>query len=117
MRIELVRDEISLATLEEVAKEFYNFMIKGVVDIEEEIAAFGGEYHMDGNMILIGAGSKQSNIWGFNIHLHKKPGEEGWLEYTSLINIRPNQGNITMEITDPTLREKINLILKKIVKE
>jgi hypothetical protein len=117
MRIEIVRDQISLDQLREIAKEFYGFMIKGVVDIEEEIAAFGGEYHMDANLFLIDKGSKQPNIWGFNVYFHKKKGEEGWLEYTSLINIRPTEGNVTMEIADPLLKNKINSILQKIIKE
>ena len=28
-------------------------MVKGVVDIERSIVAFGGEYHMDANVLLL----------------------------------------------------------------
>ena len=52
MNIKIVEDKISLQELREVAKEFYSTMIKGVVDVEKEIAAFGGEYHADANEML-----------------------------------------------------------------
>ena len=115
MRIKVVEDKVNITELKDIAQEFYKFMIKGVVDIEEELAAFGGEYHMDANMILIDRGSKQQNIWGFNVHVQKQKDEDGWIEYTSLINIRPNQGNLSMEVSDPQIRERIRTILEKII--
>ena len=84
-------------------------MIKGVVDIGKEIVAFGGEYHIDSNNILINNGSSQSDIWGFNI-LFDKP-RESWIEYVSLINIRPHANNFDMEVQDAAIRDK----MKKIV--
>lgn len=115
MNIKVVKDEISLAEVKEIAKEFYGNMIKGVIDVKNEIIALGGEYHMDANMVLTEQGSKQVNIWGFNLRLEKK--EEEWIEYTSLINIRPNQGNREMELQDKNLRKKIKEIINKKIKK
>ncbi len=114
MKIKVVNDEISKAELEEIAKEFYVTMIKGVVDIEQEIIAFGGEYHIDANGILIENGSKQGDIWGFNIVLEKTP--DSWIEYISLINIRPQVGNMNMEVQDDKIREKMKKIINSKIK-
>lgn len=107
--IKIVKDQISLEELQTLAKEFYGAMIKGVADIERGVAAFGGEYHMEANMILIEDGSGQSNLWGFNVYF-KKPRED-WLEYISLINIRPVDGNFDMMIGDEQIRNKVKEIV------
>ena len=98
MTTKIIKDKIGLEELKMLAKEFYGSMIKGVADIERGLVAFGGEYHMDANTALIEDGSGQSNLWGFNVYL-KKPRED-WLEYISLINIRPADGNFDMIICD-----------------
>jgi hypothetical protein len=105
MNIKIVKDKISKAELEELAQEFYVEMVKGVADIERKIIALGGEWHVDSNQVLIGDGSKQENLWGFNIYLNKS--REEMLEYNSLINIRPKQGNRNMEIESEEIRNKI----------
>ena len=111
MNIKIIDKKISDSELREIAKEFYDEMIKGVVDINLEILAMGGEYHMDANVVLIDNGSKQQDVWGFNWYFDRK-GEER-IEYVSLINIRPKQNNRTMEVQDIELRDKMkNIILK-----
>lgn len=109
MNIKIVKDKISTDDLKEIAKIFYNSMIKGVVDIEREIIAFGGEYHIDANNVLIDNGSKQSDIWGFNV-IFNKP-RESWIEYVSLINIRPKDKNLEMDVQDKNIRK----IMKQII--
>lgn len=109
MNIKIVESTITLTELKEIAKEFYTGMIKGVVDIEKEIVAFGGEYHMDANMILLENGSEQKNIWGFNINFDEP--KDSWIEYTSLINIRPAVGNKNMEVQDENIRKKMKEII------
>lgn len=109
MNIVVVEKEISLAELMEVAQEFYKTMIKGVVDIEKEVVAFGGEYHIDANQKLIERDSKQKDIWGFNVYLDRPRGT--WIEYTSLMNIRPSVDNTDMEVSDPKIREKMKRII------
>ena len=86
-------------------------MVKGVVDIEREIIAMGGEYHMDANIILTDNGSKQQNIWGFNWYFNKSGDER--IEYISLINIRPKQGNRVMEVQDASLCDKMKSVILK----
>lgn len=109
MQIKIVPDKISKEELREIAKEYYIDMIKGVVDVETGVVVFGGEYHMDANVLILKHGSKQANVWGFNIYVDRPQME--WIEYTSLINIRPQSGNRTMEIENKELREKIHKIV------
>ncbi len=113
MDIRIIKEKIIKLELEELAKEFYVEMVKGVADIEREIIALGGEWHMDANEVLIKDGSKQQNLWGFNIYLNK-PREE-MLEYNSLINIRPKQGNKSMEIENEEIKNKIFEIVNNLV--
>ena len=109
MKIKIIKEKIPKIELEELALEFYVEMVKGVVDIEREIIALGGEWHIDANQVLIVDGSLQKNIWGFNIYLN------GRIEYISLINIRPLQNNRNLEVEDPSIREKMNAIIKRLV--
>lgn len=111
MYIKIIDKKITESELREIAKDFYGYMIKGVVDIEQEILAMGGEYHIDANMVLIKNGSKQQNIWGFNWYFDKT--EERQIEYISLINIRPAQKNRSMEIQDESLRSAMKTIILK----
>ena len=103
------RMEAKLLKGKEIAQEFYKTMIKGVVDIENNIVAFGGEYHIDANQKLIERGLKQEDIWGFNVYLDRP--RNTWIEYISLINIRPSAGNTDMEVSDPKIREKMKQII------
>ena len=111
MNIIIVETTMSLVNVREVAKEFYVEMIKGVADIEREIIALGGEYHIDANNVLLDRGSQQSDLWGFNVHLEKENDE--WIECRSLINIRPAAGNIGMLIEDPSLEQRVRSIVEK----
>jgi len=111
MDIRIIKDKVSKNELPDIAKEFYVNMVKGAVDVENEIMALGGEYHVDANMVLIEHDSRQDNIWGFNLYLEKE--SDDWIEYVSLINIRPADGNRSMFIENKQLRDKIKEIINK----
>ena len=111
MIIKLINQKITESELREIAKDFYIVMIKGVVDVERGILAMGGEYHIDANIVLIENGSRQQDIWGFNWYFDRAGDER--IEYVSLINIRPAQGNRTMEVQDMSLRDTMKTIILK----
>lgn len=115
MDIKIVDQKVHILELKDLAKVFYKSMIKGVVDIENEIVAFGGEYHMDANMVLIDNGSIQSNIWGFNLYFDRPA--ETRIEYISLINIRPQVENFDMEVQSDIIRDKMKIIINSKVYE
>lgn len=43
-------------------------LVKAVVDVEREIAVFGGELHSDEEEMLLNNGSVQFNLWGINVY-------------------------------------------------
>ncbi|MCX6752412.1 MAG: DUF5674 family protein [Candidatus Nomurabacteria bacterium] len=113
MNIKIIDKKIKESELREIAKEFYGNLIKGVVDIDREILAMGGEYHMDANVVLVENGSKQKDIWGFNWYFDKEG--DGRIEYVSLINIRPKQNNRTMEVQNVYLRDKMKSVILRYI--
>jgi hypothetical protein len=84
---------------------FFEDMVKYVVDVHRGVAAVGGEMHADGEAALLEDGSRQADLWGANYYPGR--GREECIEYTSLINIRPAQGNRSMEIQDPGVRQQV----------
>jgi len=93
------------AELRRLVDLFFEDMVKYVVDVGRGVAAIGGEMHADAELVLLEGGSRPADLWGANYYPGR--GREGCIEYTSLINIRPAQGNRSMEIQDPTVRERV----------
>lgn len=91
--------------LQAMAKTRFGDMIKGVADIDRGIIALDAELSADLEALLLANGSKQKDLWGFNIY----PEESGddFIEYDSLINIRPGQGNRSRGVEDDATREKL----------
>lgn len=111
MNIKVINKKITESELRKIAEEFYGEMIKGVVDIEREVLAMGGEYHTDANAVILENGSEQKDVWGFNWYLDRSGKEK--IEYISLINIRPVQGNRAMEVQNPVLRDRMKSVILK----
>lgn len=96
-------------------KSKYGALIKAVVDIERAIMIAGMTMHSDGEEALLENGSKQDDLWGINLYLQQS-GDE-WIEYDSIINLRPSQGNDSRGVDDPKIREKIREIVNHLVKQ
>ncbi len=116
MTITIVTDKVSQQDVKHFAQETYKEMVKAVVDVEKEILAIGGELHADAEAILLDNGSQQENLWGINLYPGKT--EKDRIQYTSLINIRPGQGNSSMVVQDDSLKDKIkNIVAQRVVWE
>ncbi len=111
---QIVRQQLTRAELVTIASHQFGDMVKAVVDIERGIMALGGELHSDEEALLLDDGSSQSNLWGIN--LYPSADEADWIEYDSMINVRPSQGNRTRGVADPELRERIRQIVNELVK-
>lgn len=113
--MKIVRDNISITELKKIAEETFGNLVKAVVDVEKGIMVVGGELHSDEEALLLEDGSEQKNLWGINLY----PELEGsdWIEFDSLINLRPNQGNRTRGIENPQLQKKIIAIVNRLVKK
>ncbi|MDD5056188.1 MAG: DUF5674 family protein [Candidatus Peribacteraceae bacterium] len=109
----IIRSAVTRASLGELAKECFGDMVKAVVDIERGIMAIGGELHADEEHMLLEDGSSQEHLWGINIYPERKG--DGWIEYDSMINMRPRQGNRSRSVEDPLLRKKILAVVLSLV--
>jgi hypothetical protein len=96
---------ITLARLREMAESKFGDMVKAVVDVDKGIMAVDGELHADEEALLLENGSRQENLWGINIYPDLKGPER--IEFDSVINIRPSQGNRSRGVDDPMIRERI----------
>jgi hypothetical protein len=97
-----------------MAEEGFGDLVKVVVDIEKQILAVGGELHADEETLLLKSGSRQENLWGINLY-PQKAGEE-FIEFDSVINLRPAQGNRSRGIENPEIQKRIREIVEKLIK-
>lgn len=111
--MKIIKNPLSQSELENFAQETFGDFVKAVVDIEKELMAVGGELHADEEALLLENGSMQKNLWGCNIFPQKSRAD--WIEFDSMINIRPSQGNRSREIQDAGVREKIKNIVDKLI--
>lgn len=106
----IIRDRKAIK--EEIKKmsHEYGSYIKVVVDIEKEILAGGGAMHYDDEKLLLEYGCKQKNLWGGGVDL-----ETGSIDYNSMINVRPNQDNLSRDIQSEEIRKKFKAIVEKLI--
>ncbi len=107
------KNKIKLSELKKVADKMFGNLVKVVVDVEKEIMVVGGELHTDEEAFLLETGSEQKNLWGINIYPEKIDKE--FIEFDSLINIRPSFGNKSRNVEDQKIREKIERIVKELI--
>ena len=110
--MKILDTQISKKELIEMAEKMFGNLVKCVVDVEKEIVAIDSELHVDLAEMLVERGSSGKNLWGINIY----PEKTDWLEFDSMINLKPNQENRSRNVEDPIMREKIETIIKHFVK-
>jgi hypothetical protein len=113
--IEIVRDQITLDRLSALAEATFGDLVKAVVDVGRGIMAIGGELHADEEAALLDLGSDQDDLWGINLYPDQH-GTTGWLEFDSMINVRPRQGNRSRSVEDPALRDRIAEVVRRLVR-
>ena len=89
--------------------------IKAVVDIKKEIMAVDSPMHYDCEQLLLENGSSQEDLWGINLYLDSDNIDD-MVEFDSMINIRPAQGNRTRSVEDENIQEKIKSVVAKWLK-
>lgn len=94
-----------------MAARMYGGLVKGVADIDKGIMVLDAEMHVDEEQYLLEQGSEQKHLWGFNLY-PEKFGTDEFIEYDSMINIRPRANNMNRGVNDPQVREKIVQIVK-----
>ncbi len=110
-----IDSRISLADLRAMADEGFGDMVKAVVDLERGIMAVDGELHADEEALLLDGGSRQADLWGINIYPDLPEAER--IEFDSMINIRPSQGNRSRGVDDPGTRARIMAVVGALISE
>jgi len=112
--MKLVDKPITKKELSEMARKTFGDLIKAVVDVEEEIFVVDGEMHADEEQYLLTKGSNQNNLWGIN--LYPDLSGDSFIEFDSMINVRPRLNNFSQKVENPKIRQKIVAIVTKLVK-
>ena len=109
----IVSAPITREDLSELAKEQFGDWIKAVVDVSRGVMAAGGGLHADDEALLLAGGSRQQDLWGINLY----PEEQGddWIEFDSMINIRPRDGNRSRGVDDDGTRARIRAIVERLI--
>jgi len=112
--IVIISEPISAQRLAEMAAERFGDMVKAVVDINRRVLALGGELQSDEEALLLEQGSAQADLWGINIYPEKPRSE--WVEFDSMINIRPRIGNRSPGVEDAGRRQLICEIVDSLIR-
>ena len=112
--MEIVRTSVALEHLGSLAEGLFGELVKAVVDVERGLMAIGGDLHADEEALLLAEGSTQADLWGINLYPDQH-GESGWIEFDSMINVRPRQGNRSRSVEDPTTRGRIVEVVDTLV--
>jgi tRNA U55 pseudouridine synthase TruB len=107
-------NKIKIKKLQEMSKKMFENLVKAVVDVEKEIMAIDAPMHSDQEAELIKNGSRQVNLWGINLY----PGNvKKFIEFDSMINLKPNQNNRSRGIDSPKIKKKVIQVVNKLVKK
>jgi len=107
----ILENTMTIQELHTMASSTFGDMVKGVVDIDRELLALDAELHADLEALLLENGSRQTSLWGIN--LYPELDDADFIEFDSMINIRPSQGNRSRGVDDEKVRERIISVVKK----
>ena len=109
----IISQPIQKSELEALLPGYFGDMIKAVVDVQKSIIGLDAELHADIEKELLQQGSEQADLWGINIY-PEMDGED-FIEFDSLINIRPYQGNRSRDVQDPVVRKRIVEVVNTLI--
>ncbi|OIO36483.1 MAG: hypothetical protein AUJ74_01980 [Candidatus Omnitrophica bacterium CG1_02_44_16] len=111
--MKIINGVLSIAELNKMLARFGD-LVKVVVDVDRELIAIDAELHSDLEALLLENGSKQASLWGINLY-PEMSGKE-FIEFDSMINMRPSAGNRSRGVESKETREKIIAVVTKRVK-
>ncbi len=112
--MKIIKKQVQISELKQMSKKMFGTLIKVVVDIEKGIMVVNAELHSDEEQLLLKKGSKQKNLWGINLY-PELYGKKDFVEFDSMINLRPSQNNRTRSVDDLKIQKIIISITNKLV--
>ena len=114
METKIIKNKISREELKKLSHEQYGDILKAVVDVDKKSMGAGGELHVDIQSLLIEKeNSRGNNTWGINLYLDKDG--DDFIEFDSMVNLKPNLGNKIRGIEDENIKKKIREIVNQLV--
>ena len=113
--MKIITEKISINKLNEMSVKMFGNLVKAVVDIEKKIMAVNSELHADEEALLLEKGSKQKNLWGINIY--PELSGDDFVEFDSMINLRPSQNNRTRGVENLDIQKKIIEIVNSLIEK
>ena len=114
MRRVTEQEPLAVDELRRLAEGRFGDMVKGVVDLERRVRLLDADLHADQEAELLAEGSRQRDLWGINLY----PDVDGaeWLEFDSMINLRPSVGNRSRSVDDPATQDAIRTLVDTLVR-
>lgn len=111
--MELLARRVRRDELLEMSGRMFGGIVKAVVDIERGLVVVDAELHSDQESLLIEHGSKQEDLWGINFYPQYESADQRFLEFDSMINVRPWQDNHSRSVENKECRRRIReLVLR-----
>lgn len=112
--MKILEEKLSKTDLSESGMVFEGPMVKAVVDVKKGLLAVDADLHADLEGLLIDDGSNQEDLWGINLWFEDEG--DDFIEFDSMINVRPRQGNRSRDVEDEQTREKIVQVVNTWIK-
>jgi uncharacterized protein DUF5674 len=113
--MQIVSAPITLDELRRIAGGQFGDFIKAVVDVQRGVMAVGGDLHADEEALLLQQGARQADLWGINLYPDRAGTEI--IEFDSMINVRPSQGNRSRGVDDRAVQRLIQDIVGRLVSQ
>ncbi len=104
---------VAIDELRQMAAGGFGDLVKAVVDVDQGLIVLDAELHADQEAFLLDRGSQQADLWGINFY--PDLAEPDFLEFDSMMNVRPSQGNRSRRVEDEALRTRIRAIVDELV--
>jgi hypothetical protein len=114
MRRITTAEPITLEELRRLAPGRFRDFVKGVVDLKRGILLIDADLHADQEAALLAEGSAQRDLWGINLYPHLDGPD--WIEFDSMINLRPSFGNRSRGVDDVPTQEAIRAMVDSLVR-
>lgn len=113
--MKLIDKPISKQELNKMGIILSGGLVKAVVDIKKEIIVINAAMHADEESYLLDLGSDQDDLWGINLYPNLTG--DDFIEFDSMINLRPRMNNFSRGVDDENIRNKIKVIVNKLIKK
>ena len=107
----IITDTLTLEELRQMAAGLFGDFVKAVVDVDRGLLAVDAELHADLEALLLEDGAEQRSLWGIN--LYPEATVDQFVEFDSLINVRPSQANRSRDVEDVATRSRILAIVQQ----